>query len=93
MATGGVATVRAACVCGRAPCELPAGGAVRLRGACSGGVGKTSGPETFGTLIDDVEHKLFDRLPDDTWFYPGHGRDSTLGAERPSLAEWRSRGW
>jgi glyoxylase-like metal-dependent hydrolase (beta-lactamase superfamily II) len=58
-----------------------------------GGVGRTSGPDTFGTLIDDVEHKLFDRLPDDTWFYPGHGRDSTLGAERPSLAEWRSRGW
>ena len=23
-----------------------------------------------------MERKLFDRLPDDTWFYPGHGRDS-----------------
>jgi hypothetical protein len=32
-------------------------------------------------------------LPDDTWFYPGHGGDSTLGAERPHLAEWRERGW
>ena len=30
---------------------------------------------------------------DDTWFYPGHGEDSTLGAERPQLAEWRARGW
>jgi glyoxylase-like metal-dependent hydrolase (beta-lactamase superfamily II) len=58
-----------------------------------GGVGKTSGPDTFSTLVDDVEHKLFDRLPDDTWFYPGHGRDSTLGAERPALPEWRARGW
>ena len=58
-----------------------------------GGVGKTSGPDTFGSLLDDVEHKLFDRLPDDTWFYPGHGDDSTLGAERPSLGEWRARGW
>jgi glyoxylase-like metal-dependent hydrolase (beta-lactamase superfamily II) len=58
-----------------------------------GGVGKTSGPDTFGSLIEDVERKLFDRLPDDTWFYPGHGDDSTLGAERPSLAEWRARGW
>jgi glyoxylase-like metal-dependent hydrolase (beta-lactamase superfamily II) len=58
-----------------------------------GGVGKTSGPDTFGTLIDDVEHKLFDRLPDDTWFYPGHGDDSTIGAQRPSVPEWRSRGW
>ena len=35
----------------------------------------------------------FDRLPDDTWFYPGHGNDSTLGAERPHLDEWRARGW
>jgi glyoxylase-like metal-dependent hydrolase (beta-lactamase superfamily II) len=47
----------------------------------------------FTSLINDVEHKLFDRLPDDTWFYPGHGKDSTLGAERPHLAEWRARGW
>ena len=37
--------------------------------------------------------KLFDALPDETWFYPGHGKDSTLGAERPSVAEWRARGW
>jgi glyoxylase-like metal-dependent hydrolase (beta-lactamase superfamily II) len=59
-----------------------------------GGVGNTGGdPERFASLIDDVEQKLFDRLPDDTWFYPGHGNDSTLGAERPHLKEWRERGW
>ena len=58
-----------------------------------GGVGKTSDPAAFGSLIDDVEQKVFGRLPDDTWFYPGHGNDSTLGTERPSLPEWRSRGW
>jgi glyoxylase-like metal-dependent hydrolase (beta-lactamase superfamily II) len=59
-----------------------------------GGVGNTAGnAANFGTLIDDVEHKLFDRLPDATWVYPGHGKDTTLGAERPSLPEWRSRGW
>lgn len=58
-----------------------------------GGVGKTSGPEAFESLVDDVSLKIFDRLPDDTWFYPGHGKDSTLGAERPSLPEWRARGW
>jgi glyoxylase-like metal-dependent hydrolase (beta-lactamase superfamily II) len=58
-----------------------------------GGVGKTRSPEDFTSLIDDVSHKLFDRLPDETWFYPGHGNDSTLGAERPHVAEWRSRGW
>ncbi|HET8960102.1 MAG TPA: MBL fold metallo-hydrolase, partial [Nocardioides sp.] len=44
-------------------------------------------------LLEDVATKLFDRLPDDTWFYPGHGDDSTIGAERPHLAEWRERGW
>jgi glyoxylase-like metal-dependent hydrolase (beta-lactamase superfamily II) len=58
-----------------------------------GGVGKTSGPAAFTSLLDDVEQKLFGKLPDDTWFYPGHGKDSTLGAERPALGEWRARGW
>jgi len=59
-----------------------------------GGVGNTFGSkENFASLIDDVEHKLFDRLPDETWFYPGHGKDSTLGSERPAIAEWRARGW
>ncbi len=58
-----------------------------------GGVGKTGSPEDFASLIDDVEHKLFDRLPDKTWVYPGHGNDTTLGAERASVPEWRQRGW
>ena len=59
-----------------------------------GGVGNTFGDdEAFRSLMDDVEQKVFDRLPDETWFYPGHGDDSTLGAERPHLAEWRRRGW
>jgi glyoxylase-like metal-dependent hydrolase (beta-lactamase superfamily II) len=59
-----------------------------------GGVGNTNKDvEKFTSLIDDVEHKLFDRLPDETWFYPGHGKDSTLGAERSALPEWRARGW
>ena len=59
-----------------------------------GGVGRQLGDaEDFRPLIDDVETKVFGRLPDETWFYPGHGNDSTLGAERPHLAEWRARGW
>ncbi|QBR91034.1 MBL fold metallo-hydrolase [Nocardioides euryhalodurans] len=58
-----------------------------------GGVGKTWSAEDFATLVDDVETKVFGRLADDTWFYPGHGDDSTLGTERPSLPEWRERGW
>jgi glyoxylase-like metal-dependent hydrolase (beta-lactamase superfamily II) len=59
-----------------------------------GGVGNTFGSkENFELLFHDVSAKLFDVLPDDTWFYPGHGHDSTLGAERPSLYEWHERGW
>jgi glyoxylase-like metal-dependent hydrolase (beta-lactamase superfamily II) len=59
-----------------------------------GGVGNTHGnKDDFTSLLNDVEHKLFDRLPDDTWFYPGHGKDSTLGEQRPHVAEWRERGW
>lgn len=58
-----------------------------------GGIGKTGSPDDFATLLADVSTKLFDRLPDETWFYPGHGADSTLGAERPRLPEWRERGW
>jgi glyoxylase-like metal-dependent hydrolase (beta-lactamase superfamily II) len=59
-----------------------------------GGVGATGGdPTRFASLIDDVEHKIFDRLPDDTWFYPGHGNDATLGTQRPALPDWRARGW
>jgi glyoxylase-like metal-dependent hydrolase (beta-lactamase superfamily II) len=59
-----------------------------------GGVGNTFGnTENFRSLLHDVETKLFDRLPDETWFYPGHGKDSTLGTERPSIPQWRTRGW
>jgi glyoxylase-like metal-dependent hydrolase (beta-lactamase superfamily II) len=58
-----------------------------------GGVGKTRSAADFTSLIDDVETKIFERLPDETWVYPGHGADTTLGAERPHLAEWRARGW
>ncbi len=58
-----------------------------------GGVGKTWEPGDFETLVDDVETKIFDRYPDDTHFYPGHGSDGTLGAERKSIPTWRERGW
>ena len=59
-----------------------------------GGVGNTHGSKAdFQHLINDVETKLFDRLSDETWVYPGHGKDTTLGDERPHLPEWRARGW
>jgi len=59
-----------------------------------GGPGNTEGDAgRFTTLMDDLERKVFGPLPDETWVYPGHGADTTLGAERPSLPEWRVRGW
>ena len=59
-----------------------------------GGPGNTQDdPARFARLMDDLEAKVFGPLPDETWVYPGHGRDTTLGAERPSLPEWRARGW
>jgi glyoxylase-like metal-dependent hydrolase (beta-lactamase superfamily II) len=58
-----------------------------------GGPGKTLSPETFSSLMDDLDERVFGVLPDDTWVYPGHGDDTTLGRERPHLGEWRERGW
>ena len=58
-----------------------------------GGPGKTTGPENFTSLMDDLEAKVFGQLPDETWVYPGHGDDTTLGTERPLIPEWRERGW
>ncbi|MGW4901742.1 MBL fold metallo-hydrolase [Streptomyces albidoflavus] len=59
-----------------------------------GGVGNThQDPDAFAQLLGDVETKIFAALPDETWVYPGHGDDTTLGAERPELAAWRERGW
>ncbi|EMY35903.1 beta-lactamase domain-containing protein [Arthrobacter crystallopoietes BAB-32] len=59
-----------------------------------GGVGNTQqDPARFTSLINDVEERLFAYLPDDTVVHPGHGKGTTLGAERPHLAEWRERGW
>ncbi|MDY6995572.1 MAG: MBL fold metallo-hydrolase [Actinomycetota bacterium] len=58
-----------------------------------GGVGKTWQEGDFEQLLADVTTKVFDVYPDQTVVYPGHGDDTTLGAERPHLDEWRERGW
>jgi glyoxylase-like metal-dependent hydrolase (beta-lactamase superfamily II) len=58
-----------------------------------GGVGKTTTPEDFATLFTGVKEQVFDVLPDTTWVYPGHGDDTTVGAERASLQSWQTRGW
>ncbi|WP_370328251.1 MBL fold metallo-hydrolase [Euzebya sp.] len=57
-----------------------------------GGIGRTTSPEEFDTAYRSVTERLF-ILDDETWVYPGHGDDTTLGAERPHLEEWRERGW
>jgi glyoxylase-like metal-dependent hydrolase (beta-lactamase superfamily II) len=58
-----------------------------------GGPGATRSPANFTSLMDDLEGRIFDRFDDAAWIYPGHGNDTTLGAERPHLGEWRARGW
>lgn len=58
-----------------------------------GGPGKTWSAEDNAQLVADLEERVFGELPDETWFYPGHGDDSTLGEQRPGLPEWKARGW
>jgi len=58
-----------------------------------GGPGNTwNDKRAFEQIIDSIERKLF-VLPDDTAVYPGHGKDTTIGTERPQLREWIERGW
>lgn len=57
-----------------------------------GGPGRTTNPQEFAQIMDSLEQRLF-VLDDDTWVYPGHGDDTTLGDERHKLPEWRARGW
>jgi len=53
----------------------------------SGGPGTTSTPEDRERLLDALGRKVFAALPDETWIYPGHGEDTTVGRER---AGWRT---
>lgn len=58
-----------------------------------GGPGNTWGNEqAFREIIDSIRSTLF-VLSDETRVYPGHGDDTTIGAERPHLDEWIERGW
>ena len=59
-----------------------------------GGPGNTKFPGgDFPTIIRSIEERLFGPLPADTLVLPGHGTDTTIGAERPHLEEWAERGW
>ena len=61
-----------------------------------GGPGNTSNTgntgDDFATIIDSLDNRLF-TLPANTVVMPGHGVDTTIGNERPHLAEWVERGW
>jgi glyoxylase-like metal-dependent hydrolase (beta-lactamase superfamily II) len=76
--------------------EDPSDGVVHLFTGDSlfpGGPGRTTNVTDFSSLMDDLEERVFAVYDDSTWIYPGHGSDTTLAAERPSVPEWRSRGW
>lgn len=58
-----------------------------------GGPGATRGStERFNQIMEAIRTKLF-VLPDSTKVYPGHGKGTTIGAEKPHLQEWIDRGW
>lgn len=47
---------------------------------------------SFPDIIESIDKRLFTYAPD-TIVLPGHGVDTTIGAERPSLQSWVDRGW
>lgn len=58
-----------------------------------GGLGKTNSEGDFVRLFNDVKNELFDKYADEAIVRPGHGKPTTLGAERPHLREWWERRW
>ena len=59
-----------------------------------GGPGATQFPGgDFEEIIESIDRLLFADLAPDTIVMPGHGDDTTIGAERPHLQEWVDRGW
>ena len=58
-----------------------------------GGPGNTKNSTgDFPTIIASIRDKLF-TLPENTVVYPGHGKETTIGTEKPHLDEWIARGW
>ena len=47
----------------------------------------------FPTIIASIDELLFSRLDPETIVMPGHGLDTTIGAESPHLGGWIERGW
>jgi len=77
-------------------CFLVEGSPVLLSGDTlfPGGPGNTATElGDFPTIISSIERRLFAPLKPETIVMPGHGLDTTIGAERPHLDEWIARGW
>ena len=47
----------------------------------------------FATIIESIEQRFYRVFDDNTIFWPGHGKESTIGNERSHLDEWVARGW
>jgi glyoxylase-like metal-dependent hydrolase (beta-lactamase superfamily II) len=59
-------------------------------GVFPGGPGHTDTPQALQTLLLSLQRAVF-TWPDDTLLYPGHGKPTTVGAERPGFQEFLSR--
>lgn len=59
-----------------------------------GGPGNTSAhaQASFDQIIESIDRRLF-TLDPGLRVLPGHGLDTTIAAERPSLDAWIERGW
>jgi len=58
-----------------------------------GGAGNThTEGASFDQIIESIDRRLFTLAPE-TLVLPGHGLDTTIGSERPSLDAWIERGW
>ncbi len=59
-----------------------------------GGPGNTNhNAQDFATIINSIDQRIFGVFGDDVTIWPGHGAESTIGAERPHLDEWVEQGW
>ncbi|MEM7140710.1 MAG: MBL fold metallo-hydrolase [Actinomycetota bacterium] len=47
----------------------------------------------FATILTSIEERMFRVFDAETIVLPGHGADTTIGSEAPSLDEWAARGW
>jgi glyoxylase-like metal-dependent hydrolase (beta-lactamase superfamily II) len=58
----------------------------------AGGPGATGRSYSdFSTILESIRDRLL-TLPYDTVVHPGHGDDTTIGAEAPHLDDWIARG-